>query len=141
MAGEASVSVAQRLAYLEEAHRAFSPRVVRLEQAELPHEQRLAAVEQNSRDHAKGLTAIVDQVGDVARGLDDLSSREIRRQEAERYAKEQFADLRSSMEALGGRMDQRFDKIADTGRWILYTIGGALILAVIGFIVRGGLVP
>lgn len=90
--------------------------------------RRLDNVERDSRDHAKSISALTDELGKHGVILDDYAVDKAVRAERIIRTDEKFAALEKSVAS-----------IYSLGRWLLATVAGAFILALLGFVFRGGL--
>ena len=84
-------------------------------------ETRLAAVERDTRDHARIITEFNKTFGQI-------DVREAARIEREKGLEDRLDRIEESIKAIYG-----------LGKWLLGAVGGVLITAVVGLILKGGI--
>lgn len=99
---------------------------------------RLGTVERDLRDHAKSIGEIVlDQ-----RGIKDQLA-EVREEGTQRLAEQRQERAVRAVE--DKHLDERLDRIEASlravfglGKWLLSAIGAVLVVAIVGFVLKGG---
>lgn len=84
-------------------------------------ENRLAAVERDSRDHARIIT-------EFNRSFAEIDKREAVRAESEKHLDERLDRIEESIKSIYG-----------LGKWLLGAVGGVLVTAIVGLVLKGGI--
>lgn len=98
-------------------------------------ERRVDLLERDSRNHARSLTEIVNVVGAQGNDLKKLGEWQMTRLLAEVREEERDKALYTRLDSL----DTAIKGMREGWTKILWTIGGAVIVALVAFVIRGGL--
>lgn len=101
--------------------------------------QRIDALLRNVEAHATTLTLFTNELSDVKRVLAQMSIDKAVRAEVDRGLNERLARIEKSIEVLTTSVDRKFAPISKTLIWGASIVGGALLIAVIKFILAGNL--
>lgn len=102
--------------------------------------QRVDALLRNVEAHAATLSLFTAELSDVKRVLAQMAIDKAVREQVDKSLNERLARIEKSIDVLTGTIDKKFAPISKTLIWIGSIAGGAIIIAVIKFLMSGALV-
>lgn len=101
--------------------------------------QRIDALLRNVEAHAATLTIFTSELSDVKKVLAQMSIDKAVRTEVDKGLNERLARIEKSIEVLTLAIDRKFAPISKTLIWGAGIVGGALLIAIVKFMLAGNL--
>lgn len=102
---------------------------------------RLQLLERDVLSHAKSLSELVVHIADIKTTTDALLIDKAVREEADRNLDARLRRIEESIERQTASFERKLGSIFKVGVWFCTVFGGAIIVAFVNFLLKGGLNP
>lgn len=90
------------------------------------------------QNHAKTISVVVTELRDIKDIVEQLVIDKAVKKEQDRNLDDRLKRIEDSIAAQTAAFDKRFRSIVNIGVWALSIFGGAIVLAFVQFLIRGG---